>query len=123
MEFYTDHPLPSQAQMLSYPDRSVFRAKLADKGDPQMMDPKYKNVSADFLRRANEDYGDTSPSLLCFLSCSIMFIMPFMSFMNFMWPKPEPGAVMCGWNDMSEGRILKFGDDAPTVGEEELTAR
>ena len=44
---------------------------------------------------------DTSPSLLCFLSCSIMFIMPFMSFMNFMWPKPEPGAVMCGWNDMS----------------------
>ena len=67
--------------------------------------------------------GDTSPSLLCFLSCSIMFIMPFMSFMNFMWPKPEPGAVMCGWNDMSEGRILKFGDDAPTVGEEELTAR
>ena len=35
------------------------------------------------------------------MSCSIMFIMPFMSFMNFMWPKPEPGAVMCGWNDMS----------------------
>ena len=163
--------------MLSYPDRSVFRAKLAEKGDPQMMDPKYKDVSADFLRRANEDYGlqrvaigdpvgngaeainlarfakehmlaylavidpdetiprdtdrararragrcgqvrrtDTSPSLLCFLSCSIMFIMPFMSFMNFMWPKPEPGAVMCGWNDMSEGRILKFGDDAPTDG-------
>ena len=60
---------------------------------------------------------------MCFLSCSIMFIMPFMSFMNFMWPKPEPGAVMCGWNDMSEGRILKFGDDAPTVGEEEPTAR
>ena len=60
-------------------------------------------------------WSDTSPSLLCFLSCSIMFIMPFMSFMNFMWPKPEPGAVMCGWNDMSEGRILKFGDDAPTV--------
>ena len=57
MEFYTDHPLPSQAQMLSYPDRSVFRAKLAEKGDPQMMDPKYKDVSADFLRRANEDYG------------------------------------------------------------------
>ena len=41
--------------MLSYPDRSVFRAKLAEKGDPQMMDPKYKDVSADFLRRANED--------------------------------------------------------------------
>ena len=43
--------------MLSYPDRSVFRAKLAEKGDPQMMDPKYKDVSAAFLRRANEDYG------------------------------------------------------------------
>ena len=43
--------------MLSYVDRSVFRAKLAEKGDPQMMDPKYKDVSVDFLRRANEDYG------------------------------------------------------------------
>ena len=43
--------------MLSYPDRSVFRAKLAEKGDPQMMDEKHKTASADFLRRANEDYG------------------------------------------------------------------
>ena len=43
--------------MLSYVDRSVFRAKLAEKGDPQMMDPKYKTASADFLRRAKEDYG------------------------------------------------------------------
>ena len=43
--------------MLSYGDRSVFRAKLAEKGDPQMMDPKYKTASADFLRRAKEDYG------------------------------------------------------------------
>ena len=38
--------------MLSYPDRSVFRAKLAEKGDPQMMDEKHKTASADFLRRA-----------------------------------------------------------------------
>ena len=64
---------------------------------------------------------DTSPSLLCFLSCSIMFIMPFMSFMNFMWPKPEPGAVMCGWNDMS---AVKFGDgDLMRVGRQKKTQR
>ena len=58
MEIYTDHP-PSLSgyPMLSYVDRSVFRAKLAEKGDPQMMDPKYKTASADFLRRAKEDYG------------------------------------------------------------------
>ena len=43
--------------MLSYPDRSIFRAKLAQKGDPQMMDEKHKGVSADFLRRAQEKYG------------------------------------------------------------------
>ena len=59
------------------------------------------------LHARRVDHTDTSPSLLCFLSCSIMFIMPFMSFMNFMWPKPEPGAVMCGWNDMS---AVKFGE-------------
>ena len=48
-----------------------------------------------------------------------MFIMPFMSFMNFMWPKPEPGAVMCGWNDMS---AVKFGDgDLMHVGRQKKT--
>ena len=57
MEIYTEHPPSLRHIMLSYPDRSVFRAKLAQKGDPQMMDEKYKKVSADFLGRAQEKYG------------------------------------------------------------------
>ena len=58
--------------MLSYPDRSVFRAKLAEKGDPLMMDPKYKDVSADFLRRAQEKYGLVTNSAMQFESAKKM---------------------------------------------------
>ena len=60
--------------MLSYPDRSVFRAKLAQKGDPQMMDEKYKKVSADFLGRAQEKYGlhRARAAMACHCTCGAL---------------------------------------------------